>query len=292
MNDTDRNRLLILDAVIDGMGIYPQSTIDKKGNKTKRTQWQEGWNACLMEMSRRKESAWQWFSDLTISQRGMLSELLEEDFMSLEFDDSKPICTQPDGENICNHQSEPDVKNRQTKYCTKPELVVPRDQELCHCDFLFRSSTGKTTCSIIVNDIFYWGCADREELPLPELPLAYRMWKDHGYSGLMAWASRRRGVEPQEQLVDEMYLKAKASLAELLMGVCTTPKKHPEAKCKCCQGTKERPLSSMCSTTLVTCPICKGSGIEPNTCLTCGRQTCDRQPEDDDPEDCEDWKPR
>ena len=47
---------IVMKAVTDVLatfGIYPQATIDGKGVRTERTEWQNGWNAALMELSKR-----------------------------------------------------------------------------------------------------------------------------------------------------------------------------------------------------------------------------------------------
>jgi hypothetical protein len=43
----------VVSDVLVTFGVYPQATIDGEGVRTERTQWQEGWNAAFMEISKR-----------------------------------------------------------------------------------------------------------------------------------------------------------------------------------------------------------------------------------------------
>jgi antitoxin HicB len=43
----------VVSDVLVTFGVYPQATIDGKGVRTERTQWQEGWNGAFKEISKR-----------------------------------------------------------------------------------------------------------------------------------------------------------------------------------------------------------------------------------------------
>lgn len=42
---------IAFDCVSNTTGIYSQAVIDEKGNRTERTEWQNGWNACFYEVT-------------------------------------------------------------------------------------------------------------------------------------------------------------------------------------------------------------------------------------------------
>jgi len=49
--EVERLTLLVeqLKTVPSMKGVYPMATVDKNGVETKRTEWQEGWNACVLD---------------------------------------------------------------------------------------------------------------------------------------------------------------------------------------------------------------------------------------------------
>ena len=47
------------------------------------------------------------------------------------------------------------------------------------------------------NDLFAWGCADAEPLPLSEVAALWRAWKADPVYGSSKWACLRRGQRPQ-----------------------------------------------------------------------------------------------
>lgn len=53
------------------------------------------------------------------------------------------------------------------------------------------------------NDVFYWGCADAEPLPLSELRRLYEMWRESP-AGPTRWCCLRRGMRPQHPVMDDM----------------------------------------------------------------------------------------
>lgn len=70
------------------------------------------------------------------------------------------------------------------------------------------------TLSMSFSDTFAYACADGESFTLDELPEIHRLWKAHGYNGLVAWAARKRHAEPVKEVrLTATYLAAKADLS-------------------------------------------------------------------------------
>ncbi len=63
-----------------------------------------------------------------------------------------------------------------------------------------------TTVVIYVgcSDVFAWGCADAEDLPLKELPNLYKMWEKDPKWGSAKWCCFRRKEKPQGPVVEAM----------------------------------------------------------------------------------------
>jgi hypothetical protein len=57
---------------------------------------------------------------------------------------------------------------------------------------------------VICNDVFAWGCADAEDLPLNELENFYKMWEKDKINGPIKWCCLRRNEKPQKPMVDLM----------------------------------------------------------------------------------------
>lgn len=57
---------------------------------------------------------------------------------------------------------------------------------------------------VICNDLFVWGSADAEDLPLSELKNLYRMWKKDMTWGSDKWCCKRRNLQPQEPVIEKM----------------------------------------------------------------------------------------
>lgn len=83
-------RLALRIAVEDSMGIYPAAIV-RDGVETKRTEWQDGWNAHSIELSERCCDAQEWYRSLPESKRMMIGEMLADDALTIHFDkDGKP----------------------------------------------------------------------------------------------------------------------------------------------------------------------------------------------------------
>jgi len=57
---------------------------------------------------------------------------------------------------------------------------------------------------VICNDIFAWGCADAEDLPISELENLYKMWLKNNKWGSTKWCCIRRKEKPQRPAVELM----------------------------------------------------------------------------------------
>lgn len=78
---------LLLAAVHNDTGIYPAVFV--KGNeKTERTAWQDGWNACLIEMTDKWGKMNKWYKSLPEETQSIVFEMLEEDILLLSIDDA------------------------------------------------------------------------------------------------------------------------------------------------------------------------------------------------------------
>ena len=54
------------------------------------------------------------------------------------------------------------------------------------------------------NDVFYWACADAENVTLSELPDLHAMWlKDKGWGGIK-WCCKKRKMQPQVPMKEMM----------------------------------------------------------------------------------------
>lgn len=58
------------------------------------------------------------------------------------------------------------------------------------------------TLCLNMNDVFFWGCADYEEVPDDLVAEVYNAWKADPMNGVVRWVSRRRGTKPQKPWLD------------------------------------------------------------------------------------------
>ena len=57
---------------------------------------------------------------------------------------------------------------------------------------------------VLCNDIFAWGSADSEDLPLNEIQNLYRMWEKDEKWGSAKWCCLRRKEKPQYPVAEAM----------------------------------------------------------------------------------------
>ena len=54
---------------------------------------------------------------------------------------------------------------------------------------------------ILMNDTFYFACADGEDITMEEIPLLYQLWKKFSWCGLVAMVSQKRKQLPLSSIV-------------------------------------------------------------------------------------------
>jgi hypothetical protein len=77
------------ETALDSIGGYPKSTT-KDGIITERTEWQEGWNACLSKIIDNTIAFEKWFYALEDNQRTLLEKV--EDYRYLALKDGEVKC--------------------------------------------------------------------------------------------------------------------------------------------------------------------------------------------------------
>jgi len=75
-------------------------------------------------------------------------------------------------------------------------------------------SRSEFTLCLNMNDTFYWGTADGEEITPEDAVVVYQVAQKFGADGVTAWVAHRRGYEPQIDSIRkrERYQKAYAFL--------------------------------------------------------------------------------
>jgi len=144
---------------IDSMGIYPQATIDENNVRTERTEWQNGWNAAIIEFRQRSCIFEKWFSELPEDISAMIGEMLPDETIRLSLDKDKNV-----------------------------------------------------KMWVLMNDTFYFACADGEDITMEEIPVLYQMWKKFSWYGLVAIVSKKRKHLPLQAVQTEEFDKALAYL--------------------------------------------------------------------------------
>lgn len=56
---------------------------------------------------------------------------------------------------------------------------------------------GKMKISVLCNDLFWWACADYEEIDYEEIESLWDVWEKDGDRGVMKWCCFKRGMQPQ-----------------------------------------------------------------------------------------------
>ncbi len=70
----------------------------------------------------------------------------------------------------------------------------------------------KIRIDILVNDTFYYATSDSESIETEDLLIIHGLWEKFGYDGLVAWVSKKRGVEPLKEAQTNGYRKALCDL--------------------------------------------------------------------------------
>ena len=78
----------------------------------------------------------------------------------------------------------------------RDETDIVAELLLGHTCFLGKGDNDEIILEINANDIFYWGCADSEELRYSEILDFYKMATTENY-GEIKWVCRKRKLRPQ-----------------------------------------------------------------------------------------------
>ncbi len=90
VNEIVRDALL-LSAVFDSQGIYPQATIEADGTRKERTLWQDGWNTCHISLIKESCILGDWFEKLFKQEAEDCYELLLNEVINLSVKEGK-VC--------------------------------------------------------------------------------------------------------------------------------------------------------------------------------------------------------
>lgn len=125
-----------LEIVLDTTGIHPAkiTTVDKAGKETSsipRSEWKNGWNACLMDINNRAAHLEEWYTKKLTEQQKDAIEFFKDFGLSFYF----------------YHKE--DTETSEMKYIAR-EYLDP-------------------IVTLNCSDTFLWGCSDSEEITLDEL---------------------------------------------------------------------------------------------------------------------------
>ena len=68
------------------------------------------------------------------------------------------------------------------------------------------------TMWVLMNDTFYYACADGEDITMEEIPLLYQIWKNFSWCGLVAFVSKKRNQLPLSTVQTEKFQEAMKSI--------------------------------------------------------------------------------
>jgi len=64
------------------------------------------------------------------------------------------------------------------------------------------------TMWVLMNDTFYFACADGEDITIEEIPQLFQLWKKFSWDGLVAIVSKKRKQLPLQEVQTEKFNKA------------------------------------------------------------------------------------
>lgn len=103
------------------------------------------------------------------------------------------------GEAVCLF---PFYKEDSESFCEEEALAYLLSEEVVFCNSRkFVGYGGKVeeetiVIFVILNDTFYYASADAEPIRLSELQNLYELYKEHKYTGIVKWATEKRGILP------------------------------------------------------------------------------------------------
>ena len=69
-----------------------------------------------------------------------------------------------------------------------------------------------------VNDVFYWACADAEEVLYDEIEDLFEHWEKDNIHGPVVWACKKRNMLPQKPVYDSIMKGGIWNLDEMNLG--------------------------------------------------------------------------
>lgn len=104
-----------------------------------------------------------------------------------------------DGWNACAEELNKKAGEAIKFFDTLPEAAQQIVSDLLEKDKLRLSLSDSTPqLEINCNDLFYWACADAEDITLAELPDLQRALDEAPGHGELLWVCRKRGMRPQK----------------------------------------------------------------------------------------------
>lgn len=137
-------------AAHNSLGIYPWA-VHGEGGYEKRSEWQEGWNACNMRHTNNAVTVSSYLDTLDEGIKWTVENLLITEQL---------------------------------------RIAVQED--------------GSAYLYILCNDVFFWACADLEEVPLAEIPDLIECYKQTPDYGDILWICKKRKLRPQNPFREVM----------------------------------------------------------------------------------------
>lgn len=189
--------LSLLKSVVLEAGMYPAAMHMPDGSGyTSRSDWHNGHNAAVMEMSSNWHAALKWSSAFSEEERVALGRLVNLGILDIDIQDVFP-----------------EEKEKAENGETLPMLRDRKDLDLFKHR---RSSPPIITTTLNCNDTFAWASADAEDIHPSQWKALWLVYEKYHNDGLTAFASFVRKEEPMPQLKTEGFRQALLFVEELL----------------------------------------------------------------------------
>ena len=195
-------RRLALDGLIDEvgsmyLGLYPEQVMDATGGYPERTEWMNGWNAAVIRQNQHVLQIYAWFNTVPPEYLTQVEDLLLEGILELSVED---------------------------------DTRVFQDGPIPSVYSIFQG-TMDVRLVYMCNDIFYWGCADCEDVSFEDLKDLTACIEECPKWGGELWVARKRKERPQNALLECMSPED-----QRLFNVCGpvkpvglgNPREHPD----------------------------------------------------------------
>ena len=80
---------MIYELAAEDMGIYPQTVIDKNGKTKKRTEWEDGWNACNKSFLDKAITIMSWFEKIPTDKKSDIEDFIIAEKLSVSVRDKE-----------------------------------------------------------------------------------------------------------------------------------------------------------------------------------------------------------